>query len=931
MKIVEEEPPRPSLRLSGSGERLATIAAHRSTEPARLTRAVRGDLDWIVMKALDKSRTRRYETAVGFARDVQRHLAGDPVEACPPSAAYRVRKFARKHRAAMATVGAFAGLLVTAAIVSGYLAIRARSAETLARRRLDDVVQANAATSKALEEMSQAKRETEAALSESKEAGQRAIAARDQAEASNYINQVNLAHQYWLAENVQQADRLLAACPKPLRHWEWSYLARTLHPELLTLPGNGQFTTALAFSRDGTRMAAFAGTGITGAVIWDLAAKKPLCEVTSFRPGSNRNFTAGDLSPDGATVAMGDRKGIVSLWDAATGKLLRDLGKLEGNVGSIAFSPDGRWIAAARTDYRNGSPLLPFLAPARNERLNVIEVATGKVVFSPAAGIGVGAGFSPDGKHLLAFKKNPGPRLKPNSPEYLMALWDTATWKEERTLGEANSWSFTADSRRLALGGRSSEDNLPFLKIVEVATGNVIVLFSPSRTVGDIALDPEGKLLAVAVSFTPLIDVWDVAGKKVVRTLRGHTGRINGIAMTPDGKRLATCSWDRTIKFWDPRSDAEATHLPGRCEMGAFAAAFRPDGRQVAFVHENVVSLLSGVVKEVTVWDPEAGKAAHVLYGHTDGARRVAYSADGKVLASGSRDETVRTWDAQTGRSLATFRGHKGFIEGLAVSPDGRWVASSHEPREATKFRFQQPNSYKPAPGEVKVWDAHTGALRLTLTGNVGVIGQVAFSPDGRVIAAADAGTVKFWDAQTGASRGEIKANGDEGLRFNPDGRLLAVVGRDAIILRDVAAGTEVARLVGHSGGQFGGLAFSPDGKRAASARGREVKLWEIPSGREILTLPVLDQGESAQGIAALAFTPDGRPARRRRQWDGASLGFGRDPDHGPRPVGRGPPDAEERLPLGPRRAKLGPGEDRSRCLQAPQPNRTDNNDGELS
>ena len=135
-RIREEEPPRPSARLSDSGEALPTIAARRHTEPAKLTRIVRGELDWIVMKALEKDRTRRYESAAGFARDVERYLADEAVEACPPSRRYRLRKFARKNRGALATAAAFAAVLLVATAVSGYLALRARSAEGLAKSRL---------------------------------------------------------------------------------------------------------------------------------------------------------------------------------------------------------------------------------------------------------------------------------------------------------------------------------------------------------------------------------------------------------------------------------------------------------------------------------------------------------------------------------------------------------------------------------------------------------------------------------------------------------------------------------------------------------------------------------------------------------------------------------------------------------------------------
>jgi tetratricopeptide (TPR) repeat protein len=154
-RVREEEPPKPSTRLSATNDRLPTVAAVRGTEPARLSRLVRGDLDWVVMKALDKDRSRRYETPSAFARDVRRHLDGDPVEAGPPSRVYRLRKFVRKHRAGLATAAAFALVLVAATAVSKWEAWRATRAETLAKK-------AQTATQAALKESEEARAQAEA-------------------------------------------------------------------------------------------------------------------------------------------------------------------------------------------------------------------------------------------------------------------------------------------------------------------------------------------------------------------------------------------------------------------------------------------------------------------------------------------------------------------------------------------------------------------------------------------------------------------------------------------------------------------------------------------------------------------------------------------------------------------------------------------------
>jgi len=150
--IKEEEPPKPSTRLSDSGEALASISAQRHMEPAKLTKLVRGELDWIVMKSLEKDRNRRYETANGFAMDVQRYLADEPVQACPPSAIYRFRKFARRNKTILTTAALIALALVLGTVISAWQAVRA----TLAEERAE--TEATSATAEAVKAQHQRQR-----------------------------------------------------------------------------------------------------------------------------------------------------------------------------------------------------------------------------------------------------------------------------------------------------------------------------------------------------------------------------------------------------------------------------------------------------------------------------------------------------------------------------------------------------------------------------------------------------------------------------------------------------------------------------------------------------------------------------------------------------------------------------------------------------
>jgi len=179
--IREEEPPRPSMRLSSS-QALPSLAVGRQMEPARLTKSMRGDLDWIVMKALEKDRTRRYETANGFSLDIQRYLAGEPVLAAPPSATYRLRKFAHKHRAALTTAAGIALLLVAGVAVSAWQAVRATNAEAAARVAEQDALQAQRAETARAEGERLAKLDAQAQKAKAEQAATREKAANAQAQ-----------------------------------------------------------------------------------------------------------------------------------------------------------------------------------------------------------------------------------------------------------------------------------------------------------------------------------------------------------------------------------------------------------------------------------------------------------------------------------------------------------------------------------------------------------------------------------------------------------------------------------------------------------------------------------------------------------------------------------------------------------------------------
>src|SRR5262245_1635194 len=327
-----------------------------------------------------------------------------------------------------------------------------------------------------------------------------------------------------------------------------------------------------------------------------------------------------------------------------------------------------------------------------------------------------------------------------------------------------------------------------------------------------------------------------------------HNSAVRSVAFSPDGKRLATCGADHTVKLWDAANSQELLSLKGHSKEHSsvfWSAAFSPDGKRLA---------TGGDDGTVELWDAATGKELLTLKGHSGGVYSVAFSHDGKRLAFVSQERTVKLWDAATGQELLNFRGHSERILSVAFSPDGKRLATGS------------------FDGTTKLWDAATGQELLTFKG----LGSVAFSPDGKKLATCGADrTVKLWDAANGQELLTFKGHSDGTLSvaFSPDGKQLATCSLDRTVkLWYTATGQETLTLKGHSDPVLS-VAFSPDGKRLATGSiDQTVKLWAAAAGQETLTL----KGHSDL-VRSVAFSPDGKRLatgsldRTVKLWDAAT------------------------------------------------------------
>ncbi len=296
----------------------------------------------------------------------------------------------------------------------------------------------------------------------------------------------------------------------------------------------------------------------------------------------------------------------------------------------------------------------------------------------------------------------------------------------------------------------------------------------------------------------PPPDQWGLVASFQAHPVRG----CFSVAFSPDGKLLASGSYDQSIAVWDVATHQEVSRFTGHTK-GIDAVAWSPDGQLLAsasFGHR------------IRLWHVRDG-GLHTLEGHTDGVADVAWSPDGTRLVSGSADQTLRVWDAVSGKCQLVLRGHTGPITSVAWSPDGAWLGSTA--RDAT----------------IRTWEATTGSPGYVLAGHQSIAYCMRWSPDGKLIASSGHTTVRVWDAARATVQNVFAGHTGHVLRlaWRPDGAIIASGSADRNVrLWNVRTGKALVTLSGH-GDWVHGVAWSPDGQLLASCGGAQdgtIKLW---------------------------------------------------------------------------------------------------------
>jgi WD40 repeat protein len=772
--IREQEPVRPSTRRTR--ERMLSKSEIRNAKSE-----IDPDLDWIALKALEKDRSRRYQTANALALDVQRYLGNEVIQARPPSAVYRFQKAWRRNKLVFTTVTAVTASLLIGLAISTWLFIKEKRSAAVLRQ-------------------------------------------------STYASEMNVAFQAWQDGRVVHARVLLEKQrPHPgetdLRGFEWRYLWKhSRATELFTLT-NAATAWGFALSPDGQTVAACAG-GQVG--LWNVTTRKLISILDPEVPGWLMSMA---FSPDGRTLAIADYdQGQARLWDVANRKQIGLL-KMKEHLIGVAYSPDGKnLVTTGGTLYQpNSASEVVIWDMTTKQKIHTLLGATSWVYQ---------ATFSPDGRTLAASGGDGAVTLwKVATGEMIARLpghhgfVEPVTFSSDGEILAAGDeqgyvWLWNWRSRRIESVFRAHDR--PIYTILFCPDEQSLITTSRDHTarmwdrktgretarfaghVGAVSvarLFPDGQTL-VTSSQDGSIKFWDVRNQFLDNVLGTHTESYAPVLFTSDGRFLARVERNkRQITFFDTETGAEVKVLSGQ------DASASQDGKLLCLVRDSKLIFLDPVTF-VETGSMDAGAPLGSS----------AVSPDGKLIAVRRRDSAatnVVIIDAGQQREVSVF-----------PTLDGEWAPLLFA-REGTLLLTAGQTA-----NTISAWDTRSWRKVATFEGKSRDSAVLAVSPDGNTIAASTADSILVWamDHPSNPTILNTGAGNAYSLAFSPDGKTLAIGAIDSTIrLWNVAARQEVAVFVDHSS-YVNSIAFAPDGRTLASiSLDKTLRIWRAPSFEEIV------------------------------------------------------------------------------------------------
>ena len=841
-RIREEEPISPSSRISTLvGDDLTAVARTHSTEAPRMASLLRGDLDWVVMKCLEKERSRRYDTATALAGDIQRHLQDEPVTARPPGAAYRMQKFYRRHRTGYISGSAAVLMLMAGLAAAAWQAVRAGHAEIAERAQSQ---QARVQRDRAMSAEKSAIIQTEAA----NEAMQRATKSERESKENLYAADIRIAFEHVRMDNLKAARQLMTQHvpvkdAAEFRGFEWRYLwAQTLGDPHTTLTNSGRGGTSwISLSPDG-KLAAL-------TTMWSLKVVETAGgrEVFSSRREWAPRPAEGPPPPSAGRSTSPPQNGPPSRRGGRP------------SLGNSVFTSDGRTLITA-----NESGVQFLDTTTWQKRPIPLEGASGQV------------SLSADGT-IMATESADGVRI-----------WhlEGDQWSPRQLLPQSTRpFTLSPDGQRL-LAGVKGDGTLPFagLELWKLESQPVAVLLADSEnllshpshmllTTRSIAFSPDGKLIATASWTGDLpVTLWDGNSGSMLFVLTGHFGSITAVDFSPDSKTLATASLDSTVRIWDLgnqrlirkqlghleqvnalRYSADGTFLlSGSADGEVFRWPVEPASGPVTRDAEENLCWLSADGSEIATSSPTAGlhfwktESGQTIrrwpVTASNRSRTVKVSPDGRLAALGQADGSISIVSCTTGAS-APLKGHAGGVEAFEFSPDGRLLVSAGRDRC------------------LRWWDlvAREEVAVTKLEGREGrgpgpMVSDFAFSPDGGTLAGAGSSELQKWNTTTHAALPcEIPAW--MRVNYSPDGHWL-VVGAfgEEVRIFDTLTGEPRASFAGHSEGVLG-CAIAPDGlSMVSTSSDGTLRIWSMATSRELALF-----WQKGRGFDRPMFSKDGR------------------------------------------------------------------------